>query len=335
MPDLTSTCTEALTINDPICLAEARPHHRATHSEGKTWAIVLASGQDARGRAEAHQLDGPYNGLIGSQSLLKQTLERVSTIVPPERTVVVTQAEQDRYLSVDLERCPPVHVLQQPADRGTAAGILLPAHWVGARDPDATVVVFPADHFILEEAVFMRCAAQVAAYVKKHPEWLVLLGVQPTEPEAAYGWIEPGDRVGWTSRGPIYRIRRFRENPSEDAARRLFAMGCLWNSFVFASNVATLIDFGAEHLPLLHDRLMRLPLFFGTQYEAWALRQAYLFAPNADFSRAILESPSARLAVAQVPALTWCDLETPKRLARTLRQLGPTPHWLPTLQPGA
>jgi len=325
MRDLITTCTEPFTTIDPV-----RP------AEGNVWAIVLAESDGVRARAAAQRRDNqtppPRDR---AQTSLQRTLDRVATIVPSERTVVVTQADRDCCLSADLAGCPPVYVLQQPADRGTAAGILMPAHWVAARDPGATVVVFPADHFILEEAVFMRCAAQVAAYVRKHPEWLVLLGVQPTEPEAAYGWIEPGDRVGWTTRGPIYRIRRFQENPTEDAARRLFALGGLWNSFVFASNVTTLIDFGAEHLPLLHDRLVRLPLFFSTQYEAWALRQAYLFAPAADFSRTILESPSPRLAVAQVPALMWCDVGTPKRMADTLHSLGAAPPWLPTFQPGA
>src|SRR4029077_18746263 len=64
-------------------------------------------------------------------------------------------------------------------------------------------------------------------------------------------------------------------------------------------------------------------------YEAWALRQAYLFAPAADFSRTVLESPSLALAVAEVPTHTWCDLGTPERVAWTLRALGaPPPAWL-------
>jgi hypothetical protein len=93
--------------------------------------------------------------------------------------------------------------------------------------------------------------------------------------------------------------------------------------------VTTLIDAGRECVPLLHDRLVRMGLFSGTQYEAWALRQAYLFAPAADFSRTVLESPSLALAVAEVPTHTWCDLGTPERVAWTLRALGaPPPAWL-------
>ncbi len=165
--------------------------------------------------------------------------------------------------------------------------------------------------------------------MRAHPEGLVLLGVPPSDADPDYGWIEPGVRVGWAGPDPVHRIRGFREKPSEESARRLYALGGLWNTFVFAASVTTLIEAGRECVPLLHDRLVRMGLFAGTQYEAWALRQAYLFAPAADFSRTVLESPSLALAVAEVPTHTWCDLGTPERVAWTLRALGaPPPAWL-------
>jgi len=299
--------------------------HPMPRDGGDVWAIVLAGGEGRRLKSLTRQIYGEerpkqYAVLTGSQSPLCQTLDRVAPLVPPQRTVVVTQASHDRYLADELSGFPKVHVLAQPSDRGTAAAVLLPAHWISARDPKATVVVFPTDHFILEEGLFMGSVAQVVGYVREHPEWLVLLGVQPTEPEADYGWIEPGERIGWTARGPVYRVRRFQEKPPEELARSLFMKGCLWNTLVFATGVSTLIDAGLECLPLLHDRLVRLQLFLGTEYEAWGIRQAYLFAPATDFSRAILESSPLHLAVAQLPRLTWCDLGTPERVARALRE---------------
>jgi mannose-1-phosphate guanylyltransferase len=274
--------------------------------------------------------------LTGSKSLLRQTVERVARLVPPHRIVVVTQSAHDRYLGAELAGLPGIRVLSQPSDRGTAAGVLMPAHWIGAKDPNATVVVFPADHFILEEERFMRQVGEVARYVRAHPDWLVVLGVPPSEPDPDYGWIEPGAPMGWVGAGPIHRVRGFREKPTEDSARRLFSAGALWNTFVFAATVSTLIGAGRECLPLLHDRLVRLGLFAGTQYQAWALRQAYLFAPVADFSRTILESCALPLAVAELPTFTWCDMGTPQRVARTLETLGvPAPTWLARLRPGA
>ena len=319
---------QAFTCSEPLAAIRERDR------DGNLWAVVLAGGEGSRLRALTRYLYGDerpkqYAVLTGSKSLLRQTLERVARLVPPSRIVVVAQASHDRYLGAELAGFPQIHVLAQPSDRGTAAGVLMPAHWIRARDPRAVVAVFPADHFILEEETFMRHVGEVAGYVRAHPEGLVLLGVPPSDADPDYGWIEPGVRLGWAGPDPVHRIRGFREKPTEESARRLYALGGLWNTFVFAASVTTLIEAGRECVPLLHDRLVRMGLFSGTQYEAWALRQAYLFAPAADFSRTVLESPSLALAVAEVPTHTWCDLGTPERVAWTLRALGaPPPAWL-------
>ncbi len=316
------------------------PVGTARREEGGLWAVVLAGGQGTRLRSVTRRLYGEerpkqYAVLTGSRSLLRQTLDRVALLIPPRRTVVVSLAGHARYLEAELAGFPKVHVLAQPSDRGTAAGVLLPTHWIHARDPHGTVAVFPADHLVVEEALFMRRVAEVARFAKGHPEWLVLLGAQPTGPDTDYGWIDPGDRVGWSGAGPIYRVRGFREKPSDELARSLFTRGCLLNTFVFATSTAALIDAGLQCVPLLHDRLIRLSVFLGTQYEAWALRRAYRFAPTADFSRTVLQSPSMPLAVAPLPTLTWCDLGTPDRLARSLEKLGASPTELATLKPSA
>jgi mannose-1-phosphate guanylyltransferase len=196
--------------------------------------------------------------------------------------------------------------------------VLLAAHWIRTRDPDGVVTVFPADHFIVEESLFMRHVAEASDQVRAHPRWLLLLGVRPTEPERDYGWVEPGERLDWAGHGAVHRVRTFHEKPAEAVARQLLEAGALWNTFVFTAAVGALVGAGLECVPLLEDRLTRLDLFTGTGYEASALRQAYLFAPTADFSRAVLASSAVPLAVAEIPALTWCDLGTPERVARSL-----------------
>jgi len=307
---------------------ESRGSGGTTHPlPGSLWALVLAGGKGVRLRPLVREVCGDdrpkqFVPLLGPRTLLGQTLDRVGRVVPAGRTVIVTVEGQARYVAQEGPEPHAPHVLVQPDDRGTAAGILWPAHWIEAHDPSAIVVVCPSDHFVSDDTAFMRHVEAVARFVSDHPEWIVLLGAQPDEPETDYGWIEPSERVGWTSQGPLYQVRRFREKPSPDAARALWAAGCLWNTFVMVARAGALVQAGRESLPSLHDRLTRLRTFMGTEHERWAIGQAYALAPTANFSQAILEGGRAALAVSKIPELTWCDLGTPERVARTMTRLG-------------
>jgi mannose-1-phosphate guanylyltransferase len=268
--------------------------------------------------------------LLGARTLLRQTLDRVGLQISLERTVVVALQAHARYLERELGEQPRPHVLSQPESRGTAAGILLAAQWIETRDPGATLVCFPSDHLVLEEAAFMEHVGELASFVGREPRRIVLLGAPPTQPETEYGWIEPGEPVGWTGQGPVHAIRRFREKPSTEAAEALLRRGGLWNTFVFAARAAVLLAAGRECAPALYDRLAPLRAFVGGEHERWAVRQAYALAPTVDFSRSILEACPQMLAVSKLPGLTWCDLGSPERVVTMLTRLGVSEPWLAT-----
>jgi len=123
----------------------------------------------------------------GGKSLLRQTLERVSVRIPSRRTVVVTMAGQESYLAAEFGHdSPGPHVLQQPEDRGTAAAVLLAAHWIRARDSEARLVVLPSDHFVADDGLFMAHVVEVLNVLEAQPERIILLGAEPTEPETDY-----------------------------------------------------------------------------------------------------------------------------------------------------
>jgi Mannose-1-phosphate guanylyltransferase len=177
---------------------------------GQAWAVVLAGGKGMRLRGLTRHVYGEdrpkqYAVLTGGTSLLRQTLDRVRLCIPPERTVVVSMAGQGGYMRAELRHEPrPPHVLEQPTDRGTAAAILLAAHWIQARDPEASMMVLPSDHFVSDDGMFMDRVAGALEAIACHPEQIVLLGAEPSEPETDYGWIELGERL--TEAGPALSI---------------------------------------------------------------------------------------------------------------------------------
>ncbi len=309
---------------------------------GRLWGVVLAGGEGRRLRpliAHIHSDGRPkqYAVIVGSRSLLRYTLDRVALTVPTDHTVVVTTRAHSRFFAADLSGPGSPATLVQPYDRGTAAGILLPVHWISWRDPAATVAIFPSDHFVADDAAFMRHVETLVGAAGRHPDRIMLLGAEPDSAETGYGWIEPGMELERPPRGSDLRlVRRFWEKPPPEMARTVMERGGLWNTFVMAGRASAFIEAGRKALPLLHERLLRLRENAGdARVSDKALERAYALAPTADFSQSVLMAYPDCLAVSALPPSTWSDWGTPERVIASLRREGVAPNWLRELAPTA
>jgi len=312
----------------------AKHSHLASPATSELWAVVLAGGWGVRLRPLTRLVCGDdrpkqYVILTGSRSLLQQTLERAALRVPFDRTVVVSLEAQATHLAAAIRG--QAHILLQPEDRGTAVGVLLPAHWIAARAPDATVVFMPSDHLIVEEHAFMDQVAQAAAFVDANPERIVLLGAEPTEPETEYGWIEPRPPLGRADDQPFRAVRRFIEKPSLEVARACLAAGSVWNTFVFVAKARTLVEAGRDTLPQTHHALRGIMQASGRRVRPDAIRRMYAALPNANFSRDVIEHVAPRLAVTTLAGITWCDWGSPRRVIASLARMGLRPAWVDQL----
>lgn len=301
------------------------------------WAIVLSGGEGDPLRPLIRRvlgLDRPtqYVPLLGPRSPLGQTLDRLALAISVDRTVVSTMRSHTAYIAEAFHGCAePPYVLVQPEDRGTAAGALYPVHWIGGRDPEATVVIVPSDHFILGEATLMAQVLDAVRALERYPGRIVLLGAPATAPEGDDGWIEP--RAPLDADGGLSAVRRLWPQPP-DAPAVLAADG-LWNTAIVVARVAALVRLGEIALPEMSGRLARIGCFAGSDAEPAAVHQAYALMTRASFFRDLLARYPEHLAVWPLQRVTWSDLGTARRVADVLTRLQVRPGWAAPADPSA
>lgn len=195
--------------------------------------------------------------LTGGGSLIQQTVDRLLQFVPDRDILVVTSAAHLELARGQLPQVPPQNFIVEPVGRDTAPCIGLAAVWVERLDPDAAMLVVPADHHIPDRERFCELALTAVTGAER-TGGLVTLGIWPDRPETGYGYVEVGEACPQAGEG-IHRVRRFVEKPDAATAEAyLAAGGFLWNAGIFAWTVGAIRREIARHLPDLHAGLEEL-----------------------------------------------------------------------------
>ncbi|MFZ5476117.1 MAG: sugar phosphate nucleotidyltransferase [Myxococcota bacterium] len=277
------------------------------------WVIVLAGGDGRRLESVAVGRYGYARPKqfcdFGAGTLLARTLHRASHVAPPERVVVVTSRHHRPWAAECLAPWPAVRWVEQPSNRDTTPGLLLPLLHVLEADPDATVVVLPSDHFVDDDARFMEAAREAAESVDEEPHAILLLGANPGDDADGYGWIVPAPGAG---RWPA--VAAFREKPEVEERQRLMERGALVNTFVMVARARAMAALAADYAP---EWLAALRV--ATRDPA-RLDAVYSVLPPNNWSRVVLEHARERLRLVPLREVGWDDIGTPERLARALEQ---------------
>ena len=300
---------------------------------GNRWVIVLSGGNGERlaplvrlvlGKAVPKQ----YCAFSGSRTMLEHTYDRALALAPEER--VVTVIGRDHRCHLNRACRPPGRIVEQPANLDTAPGIFLPAAYVRAADPDATVVILPSDHFIRPQGRFTMRVELAALWAERLPGRLILLAAEAEGPETDYGWIEPGWRLSEHFGAVPREAVRFHEKPSASDAKGFHRRGFLWNTFIIACKVRTLWTLGRRLLPGLMAGFDAFSGSLGEPDEAAALEALYRGMPSVNFSKAVLERAQGRIGVLPLEGVEWDDWGRPERVESALARLGrEMPVWRP------
>jgi len=279
------------------------------------WSVILAAGKGRRLTSVTGGLPKQFWAPRGDRTLLEQTVERMSVLSPLKRIVTVVDRSQREYAEAISARTPVGRLAYQEGDRGTAAGVLRGLVEVPS-DPDALVIVTPADHGVARPEVFHRGIREAAKQILGGHTGIVLLAVRPDSPTGDLGWIMSNSDA--RPAGGLPLVSRFVEKPHPSLARDLFAAGAVWNTMVMVSRVGALLELYRAHLPALADIFSQARAIPSDLREAF-LADYYPDLPHTDFSRDVL-TPARGLSLYVWPAsLGWTDLGTPDRLDIWLR----------------
>jgi mannose-1-phosphate guanylyltransferase len=294
------------------------------------WAVILAGGDGVRLKPLTRLISGDdrpkqFCPLFGGRTLLAHTRARLMDVATEERTLFVVTRNHERFYKDELADVDDSRIVVQPANRGTAAALALTLIRIAGQDPDAVVAFIPSDHYYTNEKAFARAVQSAAAMAREHPRFLILLGVEPDNPEVEYGWIELGRPARLSTEKPLFSVCRFWEKPSAEVAQRLFEQRCLWNTFVMAGRAGTFL----ELLDFCAPRLLRA---IATIEHGANADEVYSSLAPVDFSHQVLSQRTDRLLTLPLADAGWSDFGKPERVIATLARDGVQRHHAAALQ---
>ena len=272
-----------------------------------TYAVIMAGGGGTRlwpvSRKEKPKQLLP---LLGKETLFQGTVARLEKLFPPERILVVTVAEQAREMREQVPSIPEENYLIEPAPRGTASVVALAAAILKQRDPQAIIAMQTADHHIRNYDLFHYLISTAIDVAEKG--YLVTLGITPTFPSTAYGYIQQGEALTGEYKYPVYQVKRFKEKPDEATAQQLLRSGDhSWNSGMFVWRVDTILAEIERQMPELFEAVNKISSAWDTPNRNEVVEQVWYDLKSQTIDYGIMEK-AEKVAVLPAGGLGWSDV---------------------------
>lgn len=238
-------------------MSAASPPHPAPRGHSDFYAVIPAGGSGTRLWPLSRSQEPKFLlDLLGTgNSLLVDTVRRLEPFASVDEVIVVTGANHENLVRQQIPGLPTANLVAEPSGKNSAAAVGLAAYIVRERNPEAVVGFFAADHVVTDDAAFHATLARAIAAAGA--DQLVTIGITPTEPSSAFGYIKKGDVVPGLD--GVFDVSEFVEKPSfADAQRFVNSAGYLWNAGIFVGQVLAVISAFEEFAPDLASTLEKV-----------------------------------------------------------------------------
>lgn len=279
--------------------------------QSKYYAIIMAGGIGSRfWPLSRTKRPKQFLDILGTgKTLLQQTFDRFTELIPAENIYIVSNAEYRDLISEQLPTLPAENILLEPSRRNTAPCIDYANFRILQKDPEASIIVAPSDHLIIKEEAFLEQVRHGLEFVSEK-QALLTLGIQPSRPETGYGYIQAVQKpVPGYEKIDLKKVKTFTEKPNQEMAQIFFESGeFYWNAGIFFWSLPSIMKAFEKYEPEVHQLFQMGIGIYGTEEEEKFIAETYERCKNISIDYAIMEKAENVYVLAS--DIGWSDLGT-------------------------
>ena len=223
-------------------------------------ALIMAGGKGTRfWPLSTEEKPKQFLNLIGEETMIQMTVNRIKPIIPIERIFVCTGEMYVDLVKEQLPELPKRNIIVEPEGRNTAPCIALSAMVIDRYYKNSNMVVLPSDHLINDEEEFRNTLLAADSFIEEKDEAIVTLGMNPSRPEVGYGYIKYSDEVLKSNDFRVIKVDSFIEKPNLDTAKKYLREGnYLWNGGMFIWSINNIINQIKMYSPNTYNSLINI-----------------------------------------------------------------------------
>jgi mannose-1-phosphate guanylyltransferase len=273
------------------------------------YCVIMAGGIGSRFWPKSrHAQPKQFLDILGvGKSFLQQTFDRFASVIPRENILIITGSAYASTVKEQIPDLAPYQIIAEPDRRNTAPCITYATYKILEKTPEATVIVTPSDHLILNGAEFLRIA-QLSMDFASSSNVLITIGIKPTRPETGYGYIQMS-KPAKPAEGQPFKVKTFTEKPPLELAKVFVESGeFFWNSGIFAWSLTAIRQALQAFLPEVNSLFQEGAGIYNTPGEADFIQKVYAECHNVSIDYGIMEK--ADNVYAFPGDFGWSDLGT-------------------------
>ena len=263
------------------------------------YAVIMAGGSGTRFWPKStKKYPKQFLNLFGEGTMIQNTANRIREIIPQERILVVTNDDYVDIVKEQLPKVPDTNIVGEPVAKNTAPCVAIAAELLLKQDPDAVMVVLPADHHITDPDEFQNILNAAIAKAKEGSD-LVTIGIKPDRPETGFGYIHADDsQVELLKERSIEKVRGFKEKPDVNTAQKFLDDGnYYWNSGMFIWRADSVLKEFSTQLPDMHELLKNTSEDLYTDLHNAAINEFYFDCDSVSIDYGIMEGAKSVFVV--------------------------------------